>query len=185
MNLLAQFIWLWLSSSLTHAARLSPITSSAFATENDVYLVTTIHEKDIPAFRSHLKTLQENLPVDDLQIVKVYENLLNFSIQHLPHYAARLSPRGLSLLEQRTDILYMERDQMMSISDCETQQSPDWGLSRINQRGAFKLGTFASDTRFSGEGINIYIIGILLVSHSSPRCFPLTFTTLIRHRNLL
>jgi hypothetical protein len=164
MKLLRVSLWfppLWIS--LSHASTLFPVTSlSPGATETeeqDLYLITTIHDRDHLGFRSHLQSLQEDLPVEDLQILKVYDNLLGFSVPHLPHYAARLTPRGLSLLEQRADIVYMERDQVMSINDCNTQQSPDWGLSRVNQRGAFKLGTFASDTRFDGGGINIYIIG--------------------------
>lgn len=172
------FLFTFLLPSLMLSLPLSP--------NDPIYLIST---RDPSALTSHLASLQSALN-SQIEITNIYSNLaIHQDLPSLPHYAARLSPDALAYLRQHLshEIAYIEQDQIYSIiketttaepappsqDQCITQENPEWGLSRINQRGEFEYGTYAYDTRYAGAGVNIYIVGMLYICQSSSMIFNL------------
>jgi hypothetical protein len=163
---------------------LGPSVVVSLVTSSDaIYLISGNGIRDRSTLNNHLTDLQTELS-HDIEVLRIYDNLATPNIPHLPHYAARLSTIGLHLLQRRSDISFVEQDQLISLDECITQDNPDWGLSRINQRGSFKLGTYAYETQVAGAGINIYVIGPLPPLPFLSLSCELTMRTL-RHRDLL
>jgi hypothetical protein len=160
-----------------------PLVVSVVTSSDAVYLISGRGIRDRFALNNHLKDIQSEA-FHDIEVLRVYDNLVSHDLPKIPHYAARLSAAGLHLLQQRRDISYIEEDQVMSLNECITQDNPDWGLSRINQRGSFKAGTYAYEKQFAGAGVNIYIIG-LSIPPSPPRSPSSASPPPLRHRNIL
>ena len=138
------------------------------------YIVTLQGIYSLQDLENHLKSLQttflsssspsssssSSLPY---QITSIYSNLFPLSNPSnnfkFPHYTIEIESSNLSQLRERSDVYLVEEDLLLSINDCITQENPDWGLSRINQRGSFQYNSYAYQTNYSGSGVNIYIVG--------------------------
>jgi len=100
-----------------------------------------------------------------------------FGILDLIGYFARLSPALLKELLEHPQVLYIEQDQVFSISSVIepepeaplailTQTGATWGLDRVDQRDLPLNGLFIYDDR-AGSGVDSYIIDTgVLATHN-------------------
>ncbi len=70
-------------------------------------------------------------------------------------YAAKLPDEALSRIAQDPNVIYIEADQVMTISDTQSP-APSWGLDRIDQRNLPLDNAYTYNN--NGAGVTVYII---------------------------
>ena len=84
-----------------------------------------------------------------------YEAQVRFVYSHaLEGYAARVPGRELGALRSDRRVAFIERDRRVEVS--AVQQSPPWGLDRIDQRSRSLSRSFSYTS--TGAGVNAYVI---------------------------
>ena len=134
-------------------------------------------------------TIQDDLGASNFKSLTVFKNLFSVSSHSsigssTPHLLAQLSPSGLEQMQTHSLVRLVEQDSVLGIkhkeveeevsvevaeeeeedsgATCQQQASPPWGLSRINQRGAFTAGSyFFNNSNQQGANVDVYVVGEL------------------------
>jgi len=135
------------------------VTEHPYGTINNSYIV--VLKSDLsPSLKdnhfSFLKAAHENDPFlsEDSGIQHVYDGSIN-------GYAGRFTRRVIDLVRARSEVAYIEQDQIVRITD--VQHDPPWGLARISHRPRLSpsTGSTASSYEYSsvgGEGVDVYVL---------------------------
>jgi subtilisin family serine protease len=126
--------------TLVTAAMGSPAAAAPSGTARSYIVVLKPNASAQAVAHEHADTLGAS-------VTQVYRHALQ-------GYAARLSPQAVDRLRTDPRVLYVERDQTMSVS--YTQSPAPWGLDRIDQANLPLSGSYAFLT--GGAGVTAYII---------------------------
>lgn len=120
------------------------------------YIIRMNDNFDRVALKEHVADMRKSLP-GDFEPFHVFENMAD---QQKAAYAVKLTARGLERVLQHEQVKFVEEDQTVSLSDCQSQSGEDWGTARINTRNYNSSKTYTYDytTGASGAGVNAYVI---------------------------
>jgi subtilisin family serine protease len=105
---------------------------------------------------SFVQKLEAVLEKHHLETKYVYQ-----AMAHFKGFSAKMSPLALNLTLAQDAVEFIEEDQIADINDCLTQNDPDWGTARTNQRGSYDKDadqTYHYTTGHSGKNVDAYII---------------------------
>jgi len=93
-------------------------------------------------------------------LISTYDHLITVGEGRygIPHYAAWVTPSGRKFLVARREVEKVENDKQIHALHCHKQKNPDWGLSRINQRGSFNPSSYNYNDTMMGVDVDVYII---------------------------
>eukprot|EP00341_Mesodinium_pulex_P009707 CAMPEP_0116950772 /NCGR_PEP_ID=MMETSP0467-20121206/39681_1 /TAXON_ID=283647 /ORGANISM="Mesodinium pulex, Strain SPMC105" /LENGTH=404 /DNA_ID=CAMNT_0004635607 /DNA_START=20 /DNA_END=1234 /DNA_ORIENTATION=+ len=109
------------------------------------------------SLKARVERIQEAIGADHMKTMHVYSALAD---HNFAAFSAHITPAGLEVLQRHGDILTIEQDQVVSLSDCQSETDPDWGLARVNHRNYTSSGTYTYDYAdgADGAGVDAYII---------------------------
>jgi subtilisin family serine protease len=120
--------------------------------EVDQYIIRLHAHADL---EQHLTEMRGTLG-SHMQTLHVYENMGTAWLG----YSAKLTPHALEAVRRHSGVHYVEQDKVVTLSDCQQQKKPDWGLARSNVRKYDKSKKYTYDytTSQAGLGVDAYII---------------------------
>jgi len=145
--------------SVAIASVIASASGAALLKGDDVapgeYIITLSHSFDRQMTRNHINKLETTFGRERFSLLHHYESLAE---EGFVAYSAKLSPEVLDFLLAHDDVLTIEENQMMYVTDCLSQSTPTWGLRRTNIRGSYTAGSYSYTTGRTGKGVYAYII---------------------------
>jgi subtilisin family serine protease len=122
----------------------------------DQYFIRLQNQFQLQDLHDHIFKMKDLLG-DAMELLHIYENFVN---HQLVSYSAKLTSHGLTLLLQQDDVVYIEEDGFVSLSDCQSEINPDWGLARVNHHNYTYGQTYTYDytTDATGSNVDAYIV---------------------------
>lgn len=123
----------------------------------DQYIVTLNHRFE-GSLSEFAHAVQEKVGKEHMEVLGTFDALAKHGFKA---FSAKLSPVGLSFMFAHNMTLDIEKDQIVTIDDCQAQTDPDWGLARTNERGSYDdtaVHTYQYTTGKSGTNVDAYII---------------------------
>lgn len=135
------------------------VSSSANAKVIEDQYIIKLNSRVGTSLKQRVEKFQEAIG-GEMRVMHMYSALAEHGFQA---FSAHLSSTGLKALMEHSDILTVEKDQVVTTNgagDCESESSPDWGLARVNHRNFTETSTYTYDytTGGDGAGIDAYII---------------------------
>jgi subtilisin family serine protease len=120
------------------------------------YIVRLSDDFDRVALKEHVAEMRKALP-GDFEPFHVFDNLAD---HQKASYSVKLTARGLERMLQNEHVKFVEEDQVVSLSDCQSQSGEDWGTARINHRDYNSSKTYTYDYTTGASGVNVdaYVI---------------------------
>jgi hypothetical protein len=119
------------------------------------------------ALKEHIKEMKVQLGDSKFNVLSIYDHLVSVpcikesevACPLPPHYAARISPDSVEYVKSHPTVFRLEQDALVSIAKCVEEKKPDWGLTRVNQRGGFDYDSYFYETQNWGQNVNAYVLG--------------------------